>query len=79
MNLGGLDPQVMRNRIVTASANQPQQASSFAPVDTNPVSQVNINEGKSFIQPDNDPMKMLKKYAPFIIGAIVLYYIISKK
>lgn len=45
---------------------------------------VNVNtqqtiQQNSPIQPSVDPMDLLKKYAPYILGAIVLYYIISKK
>lgn len=45
---------------------------------------VNVNTQQTIkqnspIQTSVDPMDLLKKYAPYILGAIVLYYIISKK
>lgn len=81
MNLGGLSPQAMRDRVVATASSTPK-LQTFA-ASTNQV--IDPSKGVSpLVNPpaadgDNDPMKMLKKYAPFIIGAIVLYYIISKK
>ena len=38
-----------------------------------------IVEKTNFVQPQaNDTMTMIKKYAPYIIGAAVLYYLILK-
>jgi len=38
-----------------------------------------IVDKTNFVAPDgNDPMTMIKKYAPYVIGAVVLYYLILK-
>jgi len=38
-----------------------------------------IVEKTNFVQPQaDDTMTMIKKYAPYVIGAVVLYYLILK-
>ena len=78
MMLGAINPiQTFGQEQVTTYANQsvvtPSQNPNQAVVDKT-----------NFVQPansephSNDTMAMIKKYAPYIIGAAVLYYLILK-
>jgi hypothetical protein len=67
-----------RQSVVTLPANQRQYV---LPVNTSPVAV----EQPSSPAPDGfapsqgtDYMTMIKKYAPYVIGAVVLYYLILK-
>lgn len=77
--LGAINPQAIRDRIIT-TASDPSKVQTFA-ANTNQV--VDPSKGVSPIvsqssgQPDY--MALIKKYAPYAIGAILLYYVISKK
>lgn len=77
--LGAINPQAMRDRVIT-TATDPSKLQTFA-ANTNQV--VDPSKGVSPIvsqssgQPDY--MALIKKYAPYAIGAILLYYVISKK
>ena len=77
---------------ITLPANQRQQIispvnvdnqSSIAPQRQQNTSPVNV-DNQSSIAPDGWPppqtdyMAMVKKYAPYVIGAVVLYYLILK-
>lgn len=78
--LGAINPQAIRDRIVT-TASDPSKLQTFA-TNTNQV--VDPSKGLSpLVQPPTsegtDYMAMIKKYAPYAIGAILLYYVISKK
>jgi len=79
MMLGAINPQAMRDRIIT-TASDPSKIQTFAD-NTNQV--VDPSKGisplvnQSSEQPDY--MALIKKYAPYAIGAILLYYVISKK
>jgi hypothetical protein len=80
MMLGAINPQAIRDRIVT-TASDPSKLQTFA-TNTNQV--VDPSKGLSpLVQPPTsegtDYMAMIKKYAPYAIGAILLYYVISKK
>jgi hypothetical protein len=86
MMLGALPPtnvSVIKDRITT-TASDPSKLQTFA-AQTNQV--IDPSKGSSFTdkalnvsynQP-TDYMAMIKKYAPYAIGAILLYYLISKK
>ena len=59
--------------VITLPANQRQQI----------ISPVNVDNQSSiapdgFPPPQTDYMAMAKKYAPYVIGAVVLYYLILK-
>ena len=78
--LGAINPQAIRDRIVT-TASDPSKLQTFA-TNTNQV--VDPSKGLSpLVQPPTsegtDYMALIKKYAPYAIGAILLYYVISKK
>jgi len=82
MMLGAVSPintSVIKERITT-TATDPSKLQTFA-ANTNQV--VDPSKGVSPIvsqssgQPDY--MALIKKYAPYAIGAILLYYVISKK
>lgn len=67
--------------VITIPASQRQYYQTPQPVNTSPV---NV-EPQSSIAPDGfapsqatDYMAMVKKYAPYVIGAVVLYYLILK-
>jgi hypothetical protein len=87
MMLGAINPQAIRDRIVT-TASDPSKLQTFA-AQTNQV--IDPSKGSSFTdkaldfsnrQPETagtDYMSLIKKYAPYAIGAILLYYVISKK
>jgi hypothetical protein len=67
-----------RQSVITLPANQRQYVQTPQPVNTSPV---NV-EPPSTPAPDanqgTDYMAMVKKYAPYVIGAVVLYYLILK-
>ena len=72
MMLGGINPnQTFGQETITTYKNQsvvnPSQNPNQAIVDK-----------PNFVPVTNDPMTMIKKYAPYVIGAVVLYYLILK-
>jgi hypothetical protein len=84
--LGAINPQAMRDRIIT-TATDPSKLQTFA-AQTNQV--IDPTKGSNFTdqkidfykKPEETPtdyMALIKKYAPYAIGAILLYYVISKK
>lgn len=77
--LGALPPtnvSVIKDRIVT-TASDPAKVQTFA---TQTSQTYDPSKGVSPIATQKtDIMDTLKKYAPYIIGAVVLYYVISKK
>ena len=86
MMLGAINPQAMRDRIIT-TATDPSKLQTFA-AQTNQV--IDPTKGSNFTdqkidfykKPEETPtdyMALIKKYAPYAIGAILLYYVISKK
>jgi hypothetical protein len=73
MMLGALPPtnvSVIKDRITT-TASDPAKVQTFATQTSQGVSPL-VNQ-------PTDYMAMIKKYAPYAIGAILLYYVISKK
>ncbi len=64
-----------RESVVTIPANQRQYYQVPQPVNTSPV---NVQPPSSPAPQETDYMAMIKKYAPYAIGAIVLYYLILK-
>lgn len=64
-----------RESVVTIPANQRQYYQTPQPVNTNPTA---IEQPSSPAPQGTDYMSMIKKYAPYAIGAIVLYYLILK-
>jgi hypothetical protein len=86
MMLGAINPQAIRDRIVT-TASDPSKLQTFA-AQTNQV--IDPTKGSNFTdqkidfykkpeETSTDYMALIKKYAPYAIGAILLYYVISKK
>lgn len=77
--LGALPPtnvSVIKDRIVT-TASDPAKVQTFA---TQTSQTYDPSKGVSpIVTEKTDIMDTLKKYAPYIIGAVVLYYVISKK
>ena len=87
--LGALPPtnvSVIKDRIVT-TASDPAKVQTFA-TQTNQV--IDPTKGSTFTDKkldynytpetnSSDIMDTLKKYAPYIIGAVVLYYVIKNK
>ena len=77
--LGALPPtnvSVIKDRIVT-TASDPAKVQTFA---TQTSQTYDPSKGVSpIVTEKSDIMDTLKKYAPYIIGAVVLYYVISKK
>lgn len=77
--LGALPPtnvSVIKDRIVT-TATDPAKVQTFA---TQTSQSYDPTKGISpLVNPETNIMDTLKKYAPYIIGAVVLYYVISKK
>ncbi len=74
--LGAINPQAMRDRIIT-TASDPTKVQTFAK-QTDQV--VDPTKGVSpLVNQPTDYMALIKKYAPYAIGAILLYYVISKK
>ena len=60
-----------RQSVITLPVNQRQQNTS--PVAVEPASSAAPDAPQG-----NDYMAMIKKYAPYVIGAVVLYYLILK-
>ena len=79
MMLGALPPtnvSVIKDRIVT-TASDPAKVQTFA---TQTSQTYDPSKGVSpIVEPKTDIMDTLKKYAPYIIGAVVLYYVIKNK
>lgn len=77
--LGALPPtnvSVIKDRIVT-TASDPAKVQTFA---TQTSQTYDPSKGVSPIATQKtDIMDTLKKYAPYIIGAVVLYYVIKNK
>ena len=57
-----------KQSVITLPANQRQQ-------NTSPVA---VEQPSSDAPQGDDYMAMVKKYAPYVIGAVVLYYLILK-
>jgi hypothetical protein len=77
--LGAINPQAIRDRIITTAAD-PIKVQTFAKQTeqvVDPSKGVSPIVSQSSGQPDY--MALIKKYAPYAIGAILLYYVISKK
>jgi hypothetical protein len=77
--LGAINPQAIRDRIIT-TASDPTKVQTFAKQTeqvVDPTKGVSPLVSQSSGQPDY--MALIKKYAPYAIGAILLYYVISKK
>ena len=78
MMLGALPPtnvSVIKDRIIT-TASDPAKVQTFA---TQTQQTYDASKGISPLATESNIMDTLKKYAPYIIGAVVLYYVISKK
>ena len=79
MMLGALPPtnvSVIKDRI-TKTASDPSKVQTFA---TQTSQTYDPSKGVSpLVNQPTDYMSMIKKYAPYAIGAILLYYLISKK
>jgi hypothetical protein len=79
MMLGALPPtnvSVIKDKIIT-TANDPAKVQTFA---TQTSQSYDPSKGVSpLVNSQTNIMDTLKKYAPYIIGAVVLYYVISKK
>jgi hypothetical protein len=77
--LGAVSPintSVIKERITT-TASDPIKVQTFAK-QTEQV--VDPSKGVSpLVNQPTDYMSLIKKYAPYAIGAILLYYVISKK
>lgn len=71
--LGAINPiQTFGQEQVTTYNNQSVVTPSQNPNQT-------IVDKPNFVQPQGDDMMtMVKKYAPYVIGAVVLYYLILK-
>ena len=61
-----------KQSVVTLPANQRQYV---LPVNTSPVA---VEQTSSAAPEQTDYLAMAKKYAPYVIGAVVLYYLILK-
>ena len=78
MMLGALPPtnvSVIKDRIVS-TASSPSQVQTFA---TQTSQTYDPSKGVSPLATESNIMDTLKKYAPYIIGAVVLYYVIKNK
>jgi hypothetical protein len=64
-----------RQSVVTLPANQRQYV---LPVNTSPVAVEQPSSPAPDATQGTDYMAMVKKYAPYVIGAVVLYYLILK-
>lgn len=78
--LPAINTSVIKERITT-TATDPAKVQTFA---TQTQQTYDPSKGVSpLIQPPasqgTDYMAMIKRYAPYAIGAILLYYVISKK
>lgn len=70
-----------KQSVVTIPANQRQYYQVPSPVNTSPVNVEPPSSPAGFAPPQppqTDYMAMAKKYAPYVIGAVVLYYLILK-
>jgi len=79
MMLGALPPtnvSVIKDRITT-TASDPAKVQTFA---TQTSQTYDPSKGVSpLVNQPSSYMDTLKKYAPYLIGAVLLYYVISKK
>ena len=78
MMLGAINPinvNVIKDRITTTQSD-PSKIQTFA---TKTEQIVDYSKEVSPVNQPIDYMAMIKKYAPYAIGAILLYYVISKK
>jgi ureidoglycolate hydrolase len=78
MMLGAINPinvNVIKDRITTTQSD-PSKIQTFA---TKTEQIVDYSKEVSPVNQPTDYMAMIKKYAPYAIGAILLYYVISKK
>ena len=76
--LGALPPtnvSVIKDRIIT-TASDPAKVQTFA---TQTQQTYDASKGISPLATESNIMDTLKKYAPYIIGAVVLYYVIKNK
>lgn len=77
--LGALPPtnvSVIKDRITT-TASDPAKIQTFA---TQTSQTYDPSKGVSpLVNQPSSYMETLKKYAPYLIGAVLLYYVISKK
>ena len=74
--LPAINTSVIKERITTTAAD-PAKVQTFA---TQTSQSYDPSKGISpIVEQKTDIMETLKKYAPYIIGAVVLYYVISKK
>ena len=64
--------------VVTIPANQMQYYQTPQPVNTSPVNVEQTSSPSPDATQGTDYMAMVKKYAPYVIGAVVLYYLILK-
>jgi hypothetical protein len=84
MMLGAINPinvNVIKDRITTTQSD-PSKIQTFATKNQRPLKRlILLKRGITYtINPNcTDYMAMIKKYAPYAIGAILLYYVISKK
>ena len=66
---------------ITIPASQRQYYQTPQPVNTSPVNVEQPSSPAGFAPPQPPPtdyLAMAKKYAPYVIGAVVLYYLILK-
>ena len=63
-----------RQSVITLPANQRQ----YVQPNTSPVAVEPASSAAPDAPQGNDYMTMIKKYAPYVIGAVVLYYLILK-
>ena len=61
--------------VITIPASQRKYYQTPQPVNTSPVA---VEQPSSAAPEQTDYMAMAKKYAPYVIGAVVLYYLILK-
>lgn len=73
--LPAINTSVIKERITT-TATDPAKVQTFA-ARTNQV--VDPSKGVSPLAKETNYLDTLKKYAPYLIGAVLLYYVISKK
>ena len=64
--------------VVTIPASQRQYYQAPQPVNTSPVAVEQPSSPAPDATQGTDYMAMVKKYAPYVIGAVVLYYLILK-
>lgn len=72
MMLGALPPiQTFGQETITTYKNQSVVSPSQNPNQA-------IVDKPNFVTPTNDTMDTIKKYAPYLIGAAIIYYLILK-